>query len=49
MQAFALNALAEALEVDRGTMVRAMRGVEPDLVKRANSPTWKSGDGGEGA
>jgi hypothetical protein len=41
MQTFALNALAETLEVDRGTMVRAMRGVEPDLVKRGNRPTWK--------
>jgi hypothetical protein len=42
MQTFPLNALAEQFEVDRSTMVRAMRGVPPDLVKRGNRPTWKT-------
>jgi hypothetical protein len=41
MQTFALNALAEQFECDRSTMVRAMRGVPPDLVKRGNRPQWK--------
>jgi hypothetical protein len=42
MQTFSLNALAESFEVDRSTMVRAMRGVAPDLVKKGNRPTWKT-------
>jgi hypothetical protein len=42
MQTHALNALAEAFEVDRSTMVRAMRNVPADLVKRGNRPTWKT-------
>lgn len=42
MQTFALNALAEQFEVDRSTMVRAMRNVPADLVKRGNRPTWKT-------
>jgi hypothetical protein len=41
MQTFALNALAEQFEVDRSTMVRALRPVPPDLVKKGNRPTWK--------
>jgi hypothetical protein len=41
MQTFSLNTLAESFEVDRSTMVRAMRGVAPDLVKRGNRPQWK--------
>lgn len=41
MQTFALNALAEQFECDRSTMVRALRGVPPDLVKRGNRPQWK--------
>jgi hypothetical protein len=41
METFPLNNLAEQFEVDRGTMLRAMRGVPPDLVKRGNRPTWK--------
>jgi hypothetical protein len=41
MQTFALNALAETLEVDRGVMVRAMRGVPPDQVRKGNRPTWR--------
>jgi hypothetical protein len=42
MQTFSLNALAESFEIDRSTMVRAMRGVAPDLVKSGNRPTWKT-------
>jgi hypothetical protein len=42
MQTFPLNALAEQFEVDRSTMVRAMRHVVPDLVRRGNRPTWKT-------
>jgi hypothetical protein len=38
MQTFPLNALAEQFEVDRSTMVRAMRSIAPDLVKRGNRP-----------
>jgi hypothetical protein len=41
MQTFPLNALAEQLEVDRSTMVKAMRDVRADLVKPGNRPTWK--------
>jgi hypothetical protein len=42
MQTYPLNSLAESFEVDRSTMVRAMRNVQPDLVKRGNRPTWKT-------
>jgi hypothetical protein len=42
MQTFPLNALAEQFEVDRSTMVRAMRNVPADLVKPGNRPTWKT-------
>jgi hypothetical protein len=42
METFALNRLAESFEVDRSTMVRAMRHVPPDLVKPGNRPTWKT-------
>jgi hypothetical protein len=41
METFPLNNLAEKFEADRSTMVRAMRHVPPDLVKRGNRPTWK--------
>ena len=41
MQTFPPNALAEQFEVDRSTMVRAMRSIAPDLVKRGNRPQWK--------
>ena len=41
MQTFPLNALAEQFEVDRSTIVRAMRNVPADLVKPGNRPTWK--------
>jgi hypothetical protein len=42
MQTFPLNALAEQFEVDRSTMVRAMRNVPADLVRPGNRPTWKT-------
>jgi hypothetical protein len=42
MQTYSLNSLAESFEVDRGTMVKAMRSVPPDFVKRGNRPTWKT-------
>jgi hypothetical protein len=42
MQTFSLNSLAEAFEVDRSTMVRAIRHVPPDLVKPGNRSTWKT-------
>ena len=42
MQTFPVNALAEQFEVDRGTMLRALRFVAPDLVKQGNRPTWKT-------
>jgi hypothetical protein len=42
MQTFPLNALAEQFEVDRSTMVRAMRGVPPDEVKKGNRPAWRT-------
>ena len=39
MQTYPLNALAEQFEVDRSTMVKAMRDVPADLVKPGNRPT----------
>jgi hypothetical protein len=41
MMSYPANSLAEQFECDRSTMVRALRGVPPDLVKRGNRPTWK--------
>ena len=41
METFPLNNLAEKFEVDRSVMVKAMRGVPADLVKRGNRPNWK--------
>jgi hypothetical protein len=43
MQVFSLNNLAEQFEVDRSTMVRAMRGVPADEVRSGNRPAWKIG------
>ena len=40
METFPLNNLAEKFEVDRTTMVRAMRGVPPDAVARGNRPKY---------
>jgi hypothetical protein len=42
MQTFPLNALAESFEVDRSTMLRAMRDTPPDEVKKGNRPAWKT-------
>lgn len=42
MLTFPANALAEQFEVDRSTMLRALRGVPPDLTKKGNRPTWKT-------
>jgi hypothetical protein len=40
MLTYPANALAEQFEVDRSTMLRALRPVPPDLVKKGNRPTW---------
>jgi hypothetical protein len=40
MKTFSANALAELLERDRATIVRALRRVPPDAVER-KSPRWK--------
>jgi hypothetical protein len=40
MLTYAANALAEQFEVDSSTMLRALRPVAPDLVKKGNRPTW---------
>jgi hypothetical protein len=40
MQTYSLNNLAEQLERDRSTMVKAMRNVPPD-ARVKNRPTWK--------
>jgi hypothetical protein len=42
VQTYSLNALAESFEVDRSTMLRAMRGTPPDEVKKGNRPAWKT-------
>jgi hypothetical protein len=41
MLTYPANALAEQFECDRSTMLRALRGVPADLVKKGNRPTWK--------
>jgi hypothetical protein len=43
VQTYSLNALAESFEVDRSTMLRAMRGTPPDEVKKGNRPAWRTG------
>lgn len=42
MKTYSLNALAEQFEVDRGTMVKALRDVLPDAEGTPNRPTWKT-------
>jgi len=49
METFPLNNLAENFEVDRSVMVKAMRNVPSDLVRRANRATWKIGTARKGA
>jgi hypothetical protein len=39
METFPLNNLAEKFEVDRSVMVKAMRNVPPDLVRKGNIAT----------
>ena len=41
MKTESVNALAEQFEVDRGTMVKALRNVPPDAAKSPNRPQWK--------
>src|ERR1700675_1016262 len=41
MQTYSLNHLAEQFEVDRSTMLKAMRNIAPDIVKRGNRPEWR--------
>jgi hypothetical protein len=41
MKTFTAAALAEAFEVDRSTMVRALRSAPPDLEKTKGRPTYK--------
>jgi hypothetical protein len=40
MQTFAASKLAESFEVDRSTMLRALRSVPPDEIKKGNRPAW---------
>jgi hypothetical protein len=37
------NALAEILEVDKSTMLKALRSTPPDLTRKGNRPTWRVG------
>ena len=41
MQTHSVNSLAEQFEVDRGTMVKALKSVSPDLEKTRGRPTYK--------
>jgi hypothetical protein len=41
MKTESVNSLAEQFEVDRGTMVKALRNVPPDAAKTPNRPQWK--------
>jgi hypothetical protein len=41
METFSLNKLAEQFECDRGTLVKAMRRVRPDLEITKGRPLWK--------
>jgi hypothetical protein len=41
MKTYSTNALALELEIDRGTMLRALRDVEPDAGVGTNRPTFK--------
>src|ERR1700681_2714267 len=41
METYSLNSLSEKLEVDRGTMVRALKNVSPDAEKTRGRPTFK--------
>ena len=41
MQTYSLNALAESFEIDRSTMVRALKNTQPDAEVTSGRPTWK--------
>jgi hypothetical protein len=41
LQTYSVNALAESFEIDRGTMVKALRNVPPDVEKTKGRPLWK--------
>jgi hypothetical protein len=41
MQTYSVNSLAEQFEIDRGTMVRALKNVAADAEKTAGRPTFK--------
>jgi hypothetical protein len=41
MQTYSVNSLAEQFEIDRGTMVRALKSVAPDAEKTPGRPTFK--------
>jgi hypothetical protein len=41
MKTFTAAALAEAFEIDRNTMIRALRNTPPDLEKITGRPTYK--------
>jgi hypothetical protein len=41
MQTFSTNSLAEQFEIDRGTMVRALKNVLPDAQVMSGRPTYK--------
>lgn len=41
MQTHSVNSLAEQFEVDRGTMVKALRHTPPDVEKTKGRPQWK--------
>ena len=43
METFPLNNLAEKFEVDRSVMVKTMRNVPPDPVRKGNQAAWKIG------
>jgi hypothetical protein len=41
VQTYSVNSLAEQLEIDRGTMVRALKNVLPDAEVTSGRPTYK--------
>jgi hypothetical protein len=41
MQTYSLNSLAESFEIDRSTMVRALKNTLPDAEVTHGRPTWK--------
>jgi hypothetical protein len=41
MKTYSLNSLAESFEIDRSTMVRALKNTQPDAEVTRGRPTWK--------